>query len=420
MKSAQYLRTSYGYYAVNFDTLKTRELSINEIQNYKRNPESLSELYASLDGASFEQRFQKDYNFNNKAKIHILPSYNCNYHCSYCYEKPRKGCLDRLSPSQINHIKDFYTLYSQIFEEEVEYSFITVSGGEPFLPENRDVIATILQAWPDTPIGFITNGSHAQDYFPMLKNHSKVSLAFSIDGTREMHYKHRIPSHKEDYDALVDSIDNALSQGFEVQLLSLFHPELEHMYCEYFDLLEKREWLTNANLHLSMAFETNGCGNNDYSPKYLHDAVESLLRLKRTDSRMNNIPLKSFVPGCKNLEEIITNTSSNAYNPIRCYVQNSPSFTFLPNGMVSFCSTIDAPNGYIGSFGDTISINAERIRLLRNHIPENIEKCKSCNKRSLCRSECPATSVIKTNSYSEAYCGVWEDDFLIENIDAFL
>ena len=248
VEPVQFIKTNEGILIINFDTLKLKHLTNKELANIKTIPEYYNELVASLSGPRFEKSLKQYCAYSNKAAIHILPSYNCNYHCTYCYEKSRKQCIESLSPSHIKNIVKFYNLYREAFHEDIEYSSITVSGGEPFLIENLETIKAILETWPSIPISFTTNGSHTKEYFPLLDKYSNISLTFSLDGTKEMHTKKRIPSSDKDYDSLIQSIKYAVTNNYNVQISTLFHPEYETEYSNFFDMLENLDLYNKPNL----------------------------------------------------------------------------------------------------------------------------------------------------------------------------
>lgn len=420
MNSTQFLSTSTGNFAIDMNSLEWKKITIDNISSFQADKTKLAEFQSSFKDIPFEQRLLKDEYFSNNAKIHILPSYNCNYKCSYCYENPRKKITSCLSPKHINNILEFYALYNKSFNVNANISAVTVSGGEPFLSENYKVIHSILETWKNIPITFITNGSCIKNYFNLLNKYDNIAIAFSIDGTKDMHYKYRHPSKSDDYEELIKAIRSAIYFGYNIQLSALFQPEFESLYPSFFDLLETLGWIKNKKIHFAFSLKSNGGGMNDYSKKYLHESIDAMLRLKKADKRTDYIDFKSIIPGCTQLVEAIENEREGKYIPYRCYIQNSPSFTFLPNGNVSFCSCIDTPLSQVGTFGETVSIDTNKILNIRNRSYEKLTKCKSCLKRSLCRGECLATAIKKTNSYDSPYCGIWEDDYLFQHIDSFL
>lgn len=99
----------------------------------------------------------------NKTKTRIDPifllTYNCNFRCSYCYEKNimnmgRDQLLRKMTPETVN------SLFAYFYNHDISVDEIALYGGEPLLHSNEDTIRTILQRVKekDLRIKVTTNG----------------------------------------------------------------------------------------------------------------------------------------------------------------------------------------------------------------------------------------------------------------------
>lgn len=420
MDALQCIKLKYGYLVVNTNTLQRRFLSFAEMDNLSHSPEALSSLIKAMDGVPFENRLIPLDAIGTQANVHLLPTYNCNYQCSYCYEKKRKHKFDHMTPQHIQHVKDFYKLYNEVFSCNIEYAQIVVSGGEPFLPSNRETISSILCNWAETPVQFITNGSNVLNYFDILDTHDALTLSFSIDGTKEMHNKKRFSSNPTQYDNMIKAIHAALDKGYHIALSSLYHPEFESQYSEYFDFLESLGWPNNPQIITRFGLIVSGDGVGFFDDEYLKASLASLSALKRKDGRVEHFNLSEMIPGCRNLINAMCNANSGFYRPHRCPAVSSPSFAFMPDGYVSICSTIDQEIGYIGRFWPDVEIYVDKLKKLQGRRIEILSPCNICDKRVFCLGGCPATALSETQDLYGTYCGIWDKSTIYKYIDDFL
>lgn len=116
-------------------------------------------------------------------------TYNCNLHCSYCYE-PTK--LKR----NIN-IEKLKASLKKEFDLKFDGFILTFHGGEPFLAFNtlKDICEWVWAEYPDKNIkcAVTTNGTVLSGYIKnwLLDNRMRFHVGLSIDGRPETHNRNR-------------------------------------------------------------------------------------------------------------------------------------------------------------------------------------------------------------------------------------
>lgn len=126
-----------------------------------------------------------------------MSTYNCNLHCSYCYE-PTK--LKR--NINVNKLK---TALKKEFELNFDGFILTFHGGEPFLAFNeiKDICEWVWTEYPNKNIkcAVTTNGTVLSPSIKcwLLDNRLRFHVGLSIDGKPEIHNRNR--------DNSFDSID---------------------------------------------------------------------------------------------------------------------------------------------------------------------------------------------------------------------
>ena len=410
-----------GYVFLNLHTLKKKYYSFEQIKSFPSRESFFDDVIASLDGPRYETilSIKEEYSDKN-AMIQVHPTYNCNYHCSYCFQNDRKHVQSNLSPDDIDRIEQFYHLYETVFSTTVNITRVTISGGEPLLPEIRPFIRAALRHWDDIPIVIITNGTLIDESIDLLRSHPNLYLSVSLDGTEAMHYAKRIPSNKSQYSDTIHGIQNALSFGIPVSISSVFHPDYVLEYPRFFDQIDSLGWFNNPKVSFTFGALISGIGSASYDFDETINIWDSLLKLKQMDERVNHFNTSSLTPGCEALVTSFKNSQNGFYSPYRCLVLNSPSYSFFPDGSISFCSTIHSQDSIIGTLRPSVYIDIERIASLHDRTTDRLPICSDCYKRALCKGNCPASSIAYSHKYDGHYCGIWENEALLQRITDYI
>lgn len=201
--------------------------------------------YSSLSKSELNQLIERKYVFpdHNSAATYVsaieqtllaqmemlppsfvyIPSYSCNLNCYYCFEKAYEH--DMSLPSKESHQAATAFLSSlktivRSFEESHQTSLdakdisVTITGGEPFIPENRSTIRTLLAGCHELGItpAFVTNGYHLEPYLPILEEFAVSDMQITLDGSKPVHDSIRITkAGRGTFDQIAKNID-ALSR----------------------------------------------------------------------------------------------------------------------------------------------------------------------------------------------------------------
>lgn len=139
------------------------------------------------DSRPYFERLKPKENTEERISPVIVTSFACNYTCEYCYQSPSKAMQGRMTPQGIDAIYHFYQVFCQSHAYPLAFDRISVIGGEPLLPENRETIERVLEVWPGKPLIITTNGSYLPDYADLLAA-NQAELVVSLDGTEKIHY----------------------------------------------------------------------------------------------------------------------------------------------------------------------------------------------------------------------------------------
>lgn len=159
---------------------------------------------------SLKQKLYDKYiadNINNSTlNLTILPTYNCNFNCSYCFEGEKHNSI--MSQQVINELIQFIKT-----DRSIKNLSILWFGGEPLLAYN--IIGSILKKIEleiNIPIishGIITNGYCINEKIcTFLKDYKISYIQITLDGIKTTHDKFRKlkKTNHGTYDTIISNI----------------------------------------------------------------------------------------------------------------------------------------------------------------------------------------------------------------------
>ena len=329
----------------------------------------------------------------------ILVGYGCNYACDYCYEYTQKGNSDKFTAKMLDCMDGFYDEYCMLYGVEKKYNSISLVGGEPLLESNRGLIEKVVEKWENIPIRVSTNGVNIKRFLNIF-NGRRCIFNVSLDGIKEIHYKHRHPKENSYYELTIEGIREALNCGHSVNIITVYDPMYSTFLKDFLDQLEYLGW-PSKNITLRLIPKLNGSKVSDKA--YMKESLGALAKLISEEKRMKHVDIMKFVPG---IQCFISNNES-IYG---CQRLQDNDFIFLPDGRVTICHVSGTPILDVGTFFSKININMRKIELIRNRNINNLKKCLDCKFRKLCRGGCTAASVQFENRIEKEFCYYWEDE----------
>ncbi|TFG10481.1 4Fe-4S cluster-binding domain-containing protein [Candidatus Heimdallarchaeota archaeon] len=145
----------------------------------------------------------------------ILPTYSCNFRCSYCYQPELLNEETRKKTEYMNEevlIAFFDYLENDILSERIPKIRIEVVGGEVFLRNRKAIVFVrkIIEKSIDHNMDliFVTNGYELDYFFEILKQKYTITYNITIDGNRTKHNQRRYLIGKSgSFDKIIDNID---------------------------------------------------------------------------------------------------------------------------------------------------------------------------------------------------------------------
>lgn len=153
----------------------------------------------------------------------ILPTYDCNFRCPYCFERHRlargqEWLGQTMTPAMVDAV--FSALQKQR-DMGRRIDGCSLYGGEPILRENRETVRNICEHAKAMGLGIsgVTNGYDLDSYIDLLEEYGISQLQITVDGVgaqndcRRMH-RDGVPT----YDRILRNAMLALEHGIDINL----------------------------------------------------------------------------------------------------------------------------------------------------------------------------------------------------------
>jgi uncharacterized protein len=159
------------------------------------------------------------------ASFMIVPTYQCNLRCFYCFETENfAGDSDWLNRTISTENVDaaFEAMESLKPKRDSLHKYqLTLYGGEPLMARNRSTIEYIVRNAMESGyvIGAISNGTELEAYYDLLGPEMISGVQITFDGMKNSHDQRRIGTDKAPtFDIISRNIGEALKRDIGINL----------------------------------------------------------------------------------------------------------------------------------------------------------------------------------------------------------
>lgn len=156
--------------------------------------------------------------------IEIIPSYDCQLACKYCFEKQARTQLsqNRLFHKVMNTetVNAVFNAIDKLLDGKKKRR-IGIFGGEPLTKKTKACIEYLVQQGGVKGYNFLvtTNGIDLQQFLHLLNPKALSCVRFTISGVASSHDLLRhYPNGKPTYDRVLSNLKRALERDVEIQV----------------------------------------------------------------------------------------------------------------------------------------------------------------------------------------------------------
>jgi uncharacterized protein len=345
--------------------------------------------------------------------IIIMPTYDCNFRCPYCFEQHRlhhsQQWLDlNMSPEMIEAV---FKALKEYKDRGSHFNGCTLYGGEPFLAKNIETVRAICRHCKEMglEIKAVTNGYELDSFIELLDEFKIKSLHITVDGVGSVNDRMRL--HKSGcgtYEKILKNIELALRHDIKIKMRVNVNRDNLHRIKELIDDITARGLIKYKNY--SYYFKAISDYDHPENPIQNHEIIEELLSIGFTAQEA--IEHQNQYSG---LSEVIWKLMKKEnypdFNP--CYCGSEAGLMVIdPFGHVYPCTEIvakeETATGYVDQETGCIIWNFDKAKW-RTRTSDLMESCLGCPYTFICRGGCASQAMAAHGSYFRESCGEFKE-----------
>jgi len=325
--------------------------------------------------------------------LSILPTWNCNFNCSYCYASnahKRKSIPKPIAARAI----DFF--FANMGNGDIVLQIL--GGGEPFTEWSTLLDIAQLAREAESRYGrkltmsVATNGSILTDEIIRDIREQDLRLSFSFDILEDIQNAQR-SSYRNVSDNLKRLLDAGLGGRIFIRTV-ITKRSVDRIREMAEEVLDKYSDVCGVIAEPVMGME-NFDSIEDYTE--FCEKFYTNFREAREFSRSHNLNFTTMA--LRNVDYTINYGCEG-------------DFCITPDGEISICHRLATPikvgvnkrDVYGNVLADTVSVNADKYRLLLGRDVENRPECVGCFARYNCGGGCIARNLNETIESKSVYC----------------
>ncbi|MBN2739052.1 MAG: radical SAM protein [Spirochaetales bacterium] len=339
---------------------------------------------------------------SSEVQVFFVPWYSCNFACSYCYQSEYNG-EPKLLTKEI--IDAFYHYLDTMMRGQKKY--ITLFGGEPLMngKAHREMVNYFFKQAAERNLGvaIVTNGYNLSEYIEDLRKVPVREIQVTLDGIAEVHDKRRpLQNGGPTFDKVVQGIDDALEEGFPVNLRIVMDKENIGELKAVSDFAIEKGWTEHPGFKTQIGrnYELYSCQKNSsrlFERAELYGALYDLL-LEHPDILKFHKPAFSvsrYLSENGELPEPLFDSCPGA----------KTEWAFDYTGQIYACTaTVGKKGEELGTFYPQIKLDKEQIEEWKDRDVTTIEQCRTCNVRLACGGGCAAVAKNKFGTIMAPDC----------------
>lgn len=337
--------------------------------------------------------------------IALIPTYNCNMKCIYCYEGNLTIMKERMLSSDIdNIIKYIKKIYDEGSFSEINFSLL---GGEPITKDNikwfNDFFIEFKKLNLKFNISCISNGLEIRDNIEYILDMKLSHIQLTLDGLEKTHNYRKKSKIKglNPYNGVINTVDILLESKIYTSLRMNVDMYNVSEIIKINSLINEKGWNKSKFFDAYLYPVTQSSDSN--SKKYISETLlfeKVLNELSKLNTSDNNLSLDfhgvDFVDSLLRKEIFVPKNKFCA----SC----SSQYVFDCKGNIYTCWWGASKSEFIiGNFRKD-NFDSEKVKAWHYHDVNSIENCISCKYKYICGTGCVFKSYSREKTLNAGNC----------------
>ncbi|MCK6547522.1 radical SAM protein [Myxococcota bacterium] len=338
----------------------------------------------------------------DEVQLFYVPSYACNFACSYCYQDeyvPLAGL------SQDAVIDAFFAYVDDTFRDRRKY--VTLFGGEPLLPTHgaRRVVERMVDetAKRGIDLAIVTNGYHLASYVELLARGRIREVQVTLDGPQAVHDARRsLKGGGSTFDEVVRGIDAALAAGLPVNLRSVIDKDNIDGYAALAHFAIDRGWTDHPlfKTQIGRNYELHHCQSERARLYTRLSLYEDLYHLAKADPEILRFHRPAF-----SVARFLFDEGKLPAPLFDSCPATKTEWAFDYTGHIYPCTAnVGKAGEALGTFHPTRTLDDTRVEPWAERDVLAIEQCRTCASQLACGGGCGAVSKNRDGTVTAPDC----------------
>ncbi len=370
--------------------------------------------------------------------VAILPSLECNYRCTYCFERPLQHDLEARSGNDKfdgvlmtqDHLEPLYGAIDAILADgdARQGRILMLYGGEPLDRRNARLVTALVEKGLQRGYTFhaMTNGHDLDHYLPLLGKRGIGRVYVTLDGPKHIHDGRRVvTSGESSFDAITRNIQLLIdATDAEIDLSMRLDPSNTPWASEALRLYDTWDWTANPRVTIG-ARPVHVTGANGAVHPALNES-DLLAHLRQATAPYARV-VPSRIAGLvvRMLKPVLESGARLQADGTHCSA-NSGSYLFAPDGAIYACWGAPCEREckvgtYMGP--DGLSFDTETANRWFTRKVADIPACRSCAYALFCGGGCALHAERNNGELFSPNCNDFPFAFsqcLADEVDAYL
>ena len=379
-------------------------------------------------------------NKNNRTKFFIIPSYNCQLRCTYCFEREtqNRGKKERwLGKTMTTETVDAFFGAIQNLQTEPTRNPITLYGGEPFTIANHKIVSYILERGHKLGYRFvaITNAVDLDVYRDVLIPELIEGLLVTVDGLGQTHDKTRVYANgKGTFNKVIRNIRMALDRGLKIRVRINTNSDVIRLLPEFAEFIQNEGW--DKNSHITVYSQVVWIPEPDPIKKVIGPYTEIssvILKTQATEyseavtSKIKSVKLADVIQYLKEnnlhktisagepirykLETLNKDNPLAAIDPTNCGAHKD-MYLFDPLGNIYVCTEhVGIEEHRVGFYLPELHMLSKQMDKWRNRAIHNLPLCQICRYAFFCGGGCAYHTEVEQGDMYKPNCDRFDEQF---------
>lgn len=400
------------FYVVNLLSGQADLLDASEAQQLTEANEPFAEQMVTrgylVDPDEEERRYRKAYldfidsRETDEVQLFYVPSYACNFNCSYCYQKS----YDTPNQSQqAAALEAFFGYVDAHFADRKKY--VTLFGGEPLLPNEttRRIVEQMVTgtAQRGLDLAVVTNGYHLKSYIDLLSKGRIREIQVTLDGPQDIHDQRRhLASGGSTFEAIVSGVDAALAAGMAINLRTVVDRDNLPSYVKLAQFAIERGWTEQSNFKTQVGrnYELHEC---QVGRDRLYTRLELYQDLHR--AALEHPELLRFHRPAFSVARYLKDHGSLPSPLFDACPGTKTEWAFDYTGHIYSCTaTVGKASESLGTFYPEVNVQSEKVECWAERDVLSIPECKSCSLQLACGGGCGSVAKNQRGTVNAPDC----------------